>query len=172
MVETLGSVPMRGTHLHTASRWTLGAILFLSIATASGCATLEAAVDRTAYCRPEDPVVTPQRVAPGDELHVETTGREAGVDCESRMPDRARYAVSIMSEMPDSDPAMGRYSAALGVLDPSSDGAAQGTVRIPADIPAGKAEVSLSLQGAKTICELDPSIGCAKNPFAPIDVSD
>ncbi|GAB6940156.1 hypothetical protein JCM11754A_36830 [Isoptericola variabilis] len=161
-----------GPRLHTASRWTLGAIMLLSIAAASGCSALAAVVDRTAYCQPEDPVVTPQRVAPGDELHIETTGRETGVDCEPRMPDRARYAVSIMSEMPDSDPAMGRYAAALGVLDPSSDGAAEGTVRIPGDIPAGKAEVFLSLQGAKTICELDPSIGCAKNPSAPIDVSD
>ncbi|MCK9794576.1 hypothetical protein M1843_12545 [Isoptericola sp. 4D.3] len=144
----------------------------LSIATTSACSTLEAAVDRTAYCRPEDPVVTPQRVAAGDELHIDVLGREDGVDCEPRMPDRARYAVSIMSEMPDSDPTMGRYSAALGVLDPSSDGAAQGTVRIPDDIPAGKAEVSLGLQGAKTLCELDHSIGCAKNPFAPIEVTD
>jgi hypothetical protein len=157
--------------LGTASRWALGTALVLSLSAISGCSVVEA-VDRTAYCQPADPVVTPQHVAPGDELHVETTGRDDGVDCEPRMPARARYEVSIMSEMPDEDPTMGRYSAVLGVLDPSSDGTAQGTVRVPDDIPAGKAEVSLGLQGAKTICELDPSIGCAKNPFAPIDVTD
>ncbi|MEN5072558.1 hypothetical protein ABE437_01970 [Isoptericola cucumis] len=156
---------------HT-SGWQLGAALVLSLAAIPGCSTIASVVDRTAYCQPEDPVVTPQRVAPGDQLHIETTGRDDGVDCEPQMPSRARYEVSIMSEMPDSDPNMGLYSASLGVLDPSSDGAAQGTVRLPDDIPVGKAEVSLRLQGAKTICELDPSIGCAKNPFAPIDVID
>ncbi|MGW8568075.1 hypothetical protein [Isoptericola sp. NPDC055881] len=116
--------------------------------------------------------MTPQRVAPGDELHLETTGRDDGVDCEPRMPARARYVVTIMSEMPDSDPTMGRYSASLGLLDPSSDGAAHGTVRVPDDIPAGKAEVSLRLQGAKTRCELDPGASCAQDPYAPIEVVD
>jgi len=156
---------MHGPRLRTASLGTLGAALVLSLAAISGCSTLEAAVDRTAYCRPEDPVVTPQRVAPGDELHIETSGREDGVDCEPRMPARARYAVSIMSSV-------GGYSASLGVLNPSSDGAAQGTVQIPDDIPIGRAEVLLVLGNAKTLCELDPSASCAKNPFALIDVTD
>jgi len=154
-----------------ARRPLAGAALLLAVSVVSGCASIGAAFDRTAYCRPEDPVVTPQLAAPGDELHVETTGRVDGVECEPRMPARARYEVSIMSEMPDSDPSMGRWSRSLGTLDPSDDGDAEGTVRLPADTPAGKAEVSLRLVGAKTICDLDPSIGCAKNPFAPIDVT-
>ncbi|MFD6176356.1 MULTISPECIES: hypothetical protein [unclassified Isoptericola] len=154
-----------------AARRSLAAALALAVTVVSGCASISAAFDRTAYCRPEDPVVTPKHATPGDELHVETTGRVDGVDCEPRMPARARYEVSIMSEMPDSDPTMGRWSRSLGTLDPSDEGDAEGTVRLPADTPAGKAEVSLRLVGAKTICELDPSIDCTKNPFAPIDVT-
>lgn len=145
------------------------AVVGVALVATWGCSIVEA-VDPTAYCQPEDPVVTPQSVAPGDELRVETVGRDGDADCEPTMPARARYEVSIMSEEPDSDPDMGLYSATLGSLDPDSDGTAQGTVRVPDDIPIGKAEVSLRLQGATTICDIDPSIGCAKNPFAPIEV--
>ncbi len=91
------------------------------------------------------------------------------MDCEPSMPAHARYEVSIVSAEPDSDPDM-RHSTTLGSLDPESDGSAQGTIRVPDDIPIGKAEVSLRLQGAKTICEIDPSVGCAQNPFAPIEI--
>jgi hypothetical protein len=134
------------------------------------CCSSVAGADLTAYCQPEDPTVTPQSAAPGDVLQVETVGREGDVDCEPSMPDRARYEVSIASEEPDGDPDMDRYTTTLGSLDPESDGSARGTIRVPDDIPMGRAEVSLRLQGAKTICEIDPSVGCAQNPFAPIEI--
>lgn len=114
--------------------------------------------------------MTPQSVAPGDVLQVETAGREGDVDCEPSIPAGARYEVAITSEVPDNDPDMSRYSTSLGSLDPDSDGSAQGTVRVPNDIPIGTAEVSLRLQGATTICDVDPNIGCAKNPFTPIEI--
>lgn len=148
----------------------LGSVLVLALAAAGGCSAV-GVLDPTAYCRPGDPVVAPLRVAPGDELQVEVPGREDGVDCEPRLPDRARYGVSIMSEKRSDDPDEGHVSAALGMLDPNSDGDARGTVRVPDDFPAGEAEVSVRLQYAKILCEIDPTMSCAKNPFATIEVT-
>jgi len=144
-------------------------VVVVAIAAASGCSSVGAA-DTTAYCQPADPVVTPQLVAPGDELRIEAVGREGDVDCEPSMPSGARYEVSISSLEPVGDPTPGRYRRTLGSLDPESDGSARGTVRVPDGFPIGRAEVSLTLRGAETICDIDPSIGCAKPPFAPIDV--
>ncbi len=148
----------------------LGPVVALALTAAAGCSVVDA-LDQTAYCRPGDPVVAPLRVAPGDELEVDVPGREDGVDCEPRLPDRARYGVSIMSEKRSDDPDEGHVSAALGMLDPNSDGDARGTVRVPDDFPAGDAEVLVRLQYAKTLCEIDPSMSCAKNPFATIEVT-
>ena len=151
------------------ARWTVGASVALALLATSACALVDA-VAPTAYCTPKDPVVTPQRVSPGGEVHVETVGNHDGVDCETRLPAQARYQVRIRSETPADDPDEGYLSADLGVLDPSSNGDAEGTFRVPDDFPVDEAEISLRLDGAKTICDIDPSIGCAKNPFARIDV--
>jgi hypothetical protein len=146
-------------------------VLGLALTAGSGCAVLDRDA-RTAYCQPGDPVVAPQVVTPGGELRVETVGSDDGVGCESSMPANARYEVRITSVEPVDDPEQDRYTEVLGSLDPSDDGDAEGAVRIPDDVPVGAAEVSLSLQGAPTVCETDPTIGCAKNPFVPIEVTD
>ncbi|WP_069387690.1 hypothetical protein [Cellulosimicrobium cellulans] len=134
-----------------------------------GCAVLDP-TSRTAYCRPDDPVVTPQSVAPGAELNLAVAGDVDGVDCESRMPARARYEVWITSDTSAEDPDDGLYSASLGLLDPGSDGDAEGTVRLPDEVPLGRAEVSVNLVGADTVCDIDPTIGCAKDPFVAIEI--
>lgn len=59
----------------------------------------------------------------------------------------------------------------LGVLQPGFDGVVQGTVRVPEDGPAGTAELSVNLEGAPTVCETDPTIGCAKDPFTLVDIA-
>lgn len=82
----------------------------------------------------------------------------------------ARWALGAVLVL--SSAGSGRLSAALGLLDPDADGDAEGTVRLPDDVPAGEAEVSLTLRWAKTLCDLDPSAGCARNPFATVDVVD
>ncbi|GAA1729191.1 hypothetical protein GCM10009809_25910 [Isoptericola hypogeus] len=158
-------------HCRQAGRGLTAAAVALALAITAGCAVADA-IAKTAYCQPEDPVVTPQRVAPGDELHVETTGKPDGVDCEWRMPARARYEVEIWSTMPADVPDARHDRVPLGALDPSSEGDAEGAFRVPDDFPVGEAEVSVNLQGVKTICDIDPSIGCAKNPWTPIEVVD
>jgi len=160
-----------GQHRRAGSRAAFGAVLGLVLTAGSGCAVFGTG-ERTAYCQPGDPVVTPQSVTPGGELQVETVGSDDGVGCESSMPANARYEVRITSVEPVEDPEQDRYTEVLGSLDPSDDGDAGGTVRVPDDVPVGAAEVSLSLQGAPTVCDVDPTIGCAKNPFAPVEVTD
>ncbi len=72
---------------------------------------------------------------------------------------------------PASDPATSRYSASLGTLEPGDGGAAVGTFPVPDDVPTGEAEVSVSLRHAPTVCEVDPTIGCAAPPSALVDVA-
>jgi hypothetical protein len=117
-------------------------------------------------------VVTPQVAAPGEELRVEVPGNVDGVGCEPDLPDAATYQIWVTSEAPAADPADGRYRAPLGSLEPDEHGDAAGTIRLPDDMPAGQAEVSVRLHGAPTVCDLDPSIGCAPDPSARLEVTD
>lgn len=143
--------------------------LAVVVAVASGCAL--GTGEPTAYCQPDDPLVTPQRVAPGDDLHVEVAGSSGSTGCERELPARARYEVLITAAGPADDRATGRYSVSLGVLEPDDEGDAVGTFPVPDDAPTGEAEVSVSLQHAPTVCEVDPTIGCAAPPFALVDVA-
>ncbi len=138
------------------------------MAVASGCAL--GTGEPTAYCQPDDPLVTPQRVAPGDDLRVEVPSSSGGTGCEHDLPDRARYEVLITLAGPADDSATGRYSVSLGVLEPDDEGDAVGTFPVPDDVPTGEAEVSVSLRHAPTVCEVDPTIGCAAPPSALVDV--
>lgn len=151
----------------TRSRPTLAALL-LALTFTSGCVDVG---PPTAYCGPVDPVVTPGRVAPGGELHIEVAGLVDSGDCEPSMPDEARYSIEIGSEVRSGDGEEGPYSTSLDDLDPNSDGGARGTVRVPEDFPLGAAEVSVRLEGAQTLCEIDPTMSCPKGPFAPVDVT-
>ncbi len=148
--------------------WPTAAALALALAATSGCVDAGAA---TAYCGPADPVVSPTAVAPGQEMHLEVARHVTADGCEQSLPDRARYEVRLTSERRAPDAAEGRYGITLGVLEPNADGDATGTVRVPDDVPLGGAEVSVRLTGAETICEIDPTMQCAKDPFAPIDVT-
>lgn len=123
----------------------------------------------SAYCGPVGPVVTPRSVAPGEELRIEVSGVD-GVDCEPSLPAGARYSVEITSEV--GDPDEGLYSASLGELDPDDDESARGSFQVPGDFPAGGAEVSVNLEGARTLCETDPSMSCPKNSFASVEITD
>ncbi|MFF8345808.1 hypothetical protein ACF049_05605 [Cellulosimicrobium funkei] len=143
--------------------------LAVVMAVASGCAL--GTGEPTAYCQPDDPLVTPQRVAPGDDLRVEVPSSSGGTGCEHDLPDRARYEVLITVRGPASDPATSRYSASLGTLEPGDGGAADGTFPVPDDVPSGEAQVSVSLRHAPTVCEVDPTIGCAAPPSALVDVA-
>lgn len=158
------SSPGRG---RVARRMISGLVVVVTVA--SGCAL--GADEGTAYCQPGDPVVTPQRVAPGDDLRVEVPSSSGGTGCEHDLPDRARYEVLITVRGPASDPATGRYSASLGILEPGDDGAADGTFPVPDDVPSGETEVSLGLRHAPTVCEVDPTVGCAAPPSARVDVT-
>lgn len=133
----------------------------------SGCVD---AGPETAYCGPADPVVTPHTVAPGEELRVEVPGVD-GEDCEPSLPDGARYSVEIRSDVHTGDADEGPSSASLGDLVPGDEGSARGSVQVPADFPPGGAEVSVRLEGADTLCEIDPSMSCAKDPAAAVDVT-
>lgn len=143
-------------------------MLVLAVPVITGCGVVGAP---TAYCTPGDPVITPVAVPPGGDLQVAIPGRTENPECEARMPERARYEVLVTSNILDKSQKMWHFQASLGLLDPGADGAAEGTVRLPDDVPVGDAEVSVRLQGAPTICDLDPHVSCAKNPFAPIEVT-
>lgn len=95
----------------------------------------------------------------------------AAVDgCEQNLPDRARYEIRLTSERSAPGAADGPYTVTLGVLEPGTDGGATGALRVPDDVPPGGAEVSVDLTGAETVCEVDPTRQCARDPFASIDV--
>lgn len=143
--------------------------LVLALAATSACSALGM---ETAYCQPKDPVVTPQLAAPGDELHVEVPGNVDGVNCEPDLPTTATYEISVLSDAPAEDPDDGLYRAPLGSLDPDDDGDAEGTFRLPEGMPPGRAVVSADLQGAPTVCDLDPDLDCAPGPRVPIEVGD
>lgn len=140
-------------------------MLVLAVPALSGCGVIGA---QTAYCMPGDPVITPPAAPPGAELQIAIPENP---ECETRMPERARYEVLVTPDILDKSQEQWHFQASLGLLDPADDGAAEGTVRLPDDIPVGGAEVSVRLQGAPTICELDPHVSCAKNPFAAIEVT-
>lgn len=124
----------------------------------------------TAYCGPAEPLLAPAAVTPGDELRVEVAGTAAADGCEQRLPDRARYEVRLTSQRSAPGSADGPYTVTLGVLEPGADGEAAGTLRVPDDVPAGGAEVSVDLTGAETVCEVDPTMQCGPDPFASVDV--
>ncbi|QDB79083.1 hypothetical protein FE251_06640 [Georgenia wutianyii] len=115
----------------------------------------------TAYCDPQDPVVSPMRVAPGAEVTVEVGGVDEVGGCEPRLPEGARYEIEMRWH---------GSGTSLGTVRPDEDGAGSGTFTVPADVPAGTAEVSVDLEGARTICEIDPTMSCPKNPFAAVEV--
>ncbi len=144
---------------------TLAATL-LAVMITAGCVD---AGRETAHCGPVDPVVTPRTVAPGEELRVEVSG-VAGEGCEPFLPDGARYSVEITSEVHTGDTDGGPYSAFLGDLNPGDDESAGSSFQVPADFPAGRAEVSVNLEGARTPCETDPTMSCPKDPFAPVEI--
>jgi len=151
----------------------LAACLVAATAVLAGCGGLADALRPTAYCSPEDPVVNPTTVAPGDEVTVAVNGVVRHAECTSTLPDGARYAIQITSQVEGTgNDDLGRhfYSADLTVLDPDDAGAAEATVRIPPDMPLGEAHLSVNLEGAKTLCEIDPSASCAPDPFAVVDV--
>jgi hypothetical protein len=128
-------------------RSVLAVCLVAATAVLAGCGGLADALRPTAYCSPEDPVVSPTSVA--------------------------RYGISIGSRVEgtgNDDLGSRYYSAGLVVLDPDGAGAAEATVRVPDDMPIGEARISVDLQGAKTLCEIDPSASCAPDPFAVVDV--
>ena len=133
------------------------AALVLASATA-GCVD---SGPETAYCGPQDPIVTPVSVAPGAEVTVEIGGVDEAGGCEPRLPEGARYEI----EMRWHDSA-----TSLGTVRPDEDGAGSGTFAVPAGVPAGTAEVSVDLEGAHTICEIDPTMSCGKDPFAAVEV--
>ncbi len=142
-------------------RWSISSVLVLALVTVAGCV---GAGQSTAVCAPVDPVAAPRSVAPGGELHIEVTGLMTGGDCEPRLPEGARYELELRwagEETPVS----------LGSLQPGFDGVVQGTVRVPEDAPAGTAEVSVNLEGAPTVCQTDPTIGCAKDPFTLVEIA-
>jgi len=61
------------------------------------------------------------------------------------------------------------YVADLAFLDPSSDGAAEGTVRLPDDVPVGGAEISVDIT-VPTPCEVDAAASCGPHPSAAIEI--
>ncbi|MGW8565025.1 hypothetical protein [Isoptericola sp. NPDC055881] len=142
------------------------------VSVSSGCGVVDA-LGPTAYCRPNDPVVVPTSVVPGDELVVQIDGVGRHEECSSDLPRGARYGVSIRSRVDgtgNSDDGSHYYSADLVILDPDDDGAAHSTVRVPDDMPVGPAEISVDLEGASTLCEIDPAMSCGPDPFALIEV--
>jgi len=151
----------------TRTRPTAAALLLAAVGLA-GCVDTG---PTTAYCGPAEPVLAPAAVGPGDELRVEVAGAAVVDGCEQRLPDRARYEIRLTSERTAEGSADGPYTATLGVLEPGADGGAVGTVRLPDDVPPGVVEVSVDLTGAETICEIDPTMQCARDPFASIDVT-
>lgn len=162
--STLRAAATRHPRRAVVPSWALGTAIALGLVVVPGCSA------PTAYCQPEDPVVTPQRVAPGEELHVEAAGRSEGARCEPRMPEGAQYEVRVVSEVRDPDPDNGYSRASLAFLDPSDDGDAEGTVRLPDDFPVGKATVVVSLRNATTVCDADPDLDCVGDPSAAIEV--
>ena len=151
----------------TRTRPTAAALLLAAVGLA-GCVDTG---PTTAYCGPAEPQLAPAAVGPGGELHVEVAGAAAVDGCEQSLPDRARYEIRLTSERTAEGSADGPYTATLGVLEPGADGGAVGTVRLPDDVPPGVVEVSVDLTGAETICEIDPTMQCARDPFASIDVT-
>ena len=156
-------------------RRVLAVCLVAATAVLAGCGGLADATRPTAYCASEDPVVSPTSVAPGDEVTVVVSGVGRHAECTSTLPEGARYAIQIRSRV-EGTGNDGRgshyYSADLTVLDPDDAGAAETTVRIPPDMPVGEAHLSVNLEGAKTLCEIDPSMSCGPDPFAVVDVVD
>ncbi|MFC7876609.1 hypothetical protein [Isoptericola sp. NPDC057391] len=151
----------------------LATCLVAATAVLAGCGGLADALRPTAYCSPEDPVVNPTSVAPGDEVQVVISGVGRHPECSSTLPGGARYGISIGSRVDgtgNDDLGSHYYSAGLVVLDPDDTGAAEATVRVPDDMPVGEAQISVDLQGAKTLCEIDPSASCAPHPFADLDI--
>lgn len=151
----------------------LAVCLVAATAVLAGCGGLADALRPTAYCSPEDPVVSPTSVAPGDEVTVVIGEVGHHAECSSTLPGGARYGISIGSRVEgtgNDDLGSRYYSAGLVVLDPDGAGAAEATVRVPDDMPIGEARISVDLQGAKTLCEIDPSASCAPDPFAVVDV--
>ncbi|MFD6135546.1 hypothetical protein [Isoptericola sp. NPDC060257] len=141
----------------------------------TGCGSLADAFRPTAYCSPDDPVVTPTSAAPGEELHIEISGVGRHPECSSTLPAGARYGISITSEVSwtsTEDDGGQYYGAELAVLDPDDAGAAAGTVRVPDDAPAGPATISVDLQYARTLCEILPDASCAPPPSALVEVVD
>jgi hypothetical protein len=135
----------------------------------SGCGVFP----QNAYCAANDPVVTPTSVGPGDEVDVRIDG-VGGLDCSTELPDHARYEISIMSLVDgtgNDDAGSHYYSADLVVVDPDEDGAARTTVVVPEDMPPGPARISVDLENAKTLCEIDPSMSCPMNPSASIEIT-
>ncbi|SKC41390.1 hypothetical protein [Krasilnikoviella flava] len=117
--------------------------------------------------------MTPTSVTAGDAVQVMISGVGHHPECSSTLPGRARYEISIGSRVDgtgNDDRGSRYYSAGLVVLDPDDAGAAEATVRVPDDMPVGEARISVDLQGAKTLCEIDPSASCAPDPFAAVDV--
>lgn len=152
----------------------LAIVLVAATAALSGCGALADTTRATAYCASEDPVAIPTSVAPGDEVTVVVSGVAVHADCTPTLPDGARYAIRIASRVEGTgdEPGSHYYSARLTVLDPDDAGAAEATVRIPPDMPLGEAHLSVNLEGAKTLCEIDPSMSCGPDPFAVVDVVD
>ncbi|MFD6177875.1 MULTISPECIES: hypothetical protein [unclassified Isoptericola] len=160
-----------GTTLRSALGRVLGVVaLLVTTGMSAGCGVFP----QTAYCGSSDPVVTPTRAAPGDKLDVRITGG-GGVDCSTDLPDHARYTIWIMSRVDgtgDDDLGTHYYSADLATLDPDEDGAARSTVAVPQDMPPGPATISVDLENAMTVCEIDPSMSCAPDPFALIEIAE
>lgn len=151
----------------------LAVCLVAATAVLTGCSGLADALRPTAYCTPDDPVVTPASAAPGEELHVEVSGVGRHPECSSSLPSGARYGISIRSEASGTsteDDGSRYYDAELTVLDPDDDGAAAGTARVPDDAPAGPAAISVDLQYAKTLCEILPDASCAPLPSALVEI--
>ncbi|MFE5308558.1 hypothetical protein [Isoptericola sp. NPDC056605] len=156
-------------------RSVLATCLVAVTAVLAGCGGLADALRPTAYCSPEDPVVNPTSAAPGDELTFVVSGVGHHAECSSTLPGGARYGISIGSRVDgtgNDDLGSRYYSASVAVLDPDDAGAAEATVRVPDDMPIGEARISVDLQGAKTLCEIDPSASCAPDPFAVVGIVD
>ncbi|MGF0118249.1 hypothetical protein ACQFYA_18300 [Promicromonospora sp. Marseille-Q5078] len=170
----IGSRPSDGSSARRRRRGVLGLVVVIVLAGAvSGCGIVDSVL-RKAYCSPHDPVVTPTSVAPGDEVHVEIDGVGHHSSCSSTLPSRARYGISIRSLVDGTgDPDLGThfYNTDLTVLDPSSDGVAEGTVHVPDDVPVGEAEISVNIT-VPTPCEVDPTASCAANPSAVVEIGD
>jgi hypothetical protein len=132
------------------------AIFGISVLLATSCTGAGQTTENVGACMPEDPVLEPESVAPGEELRVTSAGLNTRAKCDPQENEGAQYRIRVKSM-----DAAGRVEF-TGLANTDSGGLDE-VVVIPDDFPEGVATVDLLVDDPAVFCELNESVECGRS---------